>query len=151
MSVGQRQIIALARAIVRNSKLLILDEGMPMLALIIEVRKCLLLIIKIKQHLPLVRLFILLLRFVLLKYLFVDHKTDSIIQESLRNELGSDVTVLTVAHRLQTIMDADKIVCFKDLLHSRLFLLTTLHLFQMVLDEGKIVRNLSNFLLSECC
>ena len=28
MSVGQRQIIALARAIVRSSKLLILDEGM---------------------------------------------------------------------------------------------------------------------------
>lgn len=42
----------------------------------------------------------------------VDHKTDSIIQSSLRNELGSDVTVLTVAHRLQTIMDADKIVSF---------------------------------------
>lgn len=42
--------------------------------------------------------------------LSTDHKTDAIIQASLRNELGSDVTVLTVAHRLQTIMDADKIV-----------------------------------------
>lgn len=40
----------------------------------------------------------------------LDHKTDSIIQSSLRNELGSDVTILTIAHRLQTIMDADKIV-----------------------------------------
>ena len=39
-----------------------------------------------------------------------DYKTDSIIQSSLRNELGKDVTLLTVAHRLQTIMDADKIV-----------------------------------------
>jgi len=29
LSVGQRQIIALARAMVRNSKLLILDEGRP--------------------------------------------------------------------------------------------------------------------------
>ncbi|KAF8058246.1 hypothetical protein FPV67DRAFT_1565726 [Lyophyllum atratum] len=67
LSVGQRQILALARAIVRGSKLLILDE---------------------------------------------DYKTDSIIQTSLRQELRGDVTLITVAHRLQTIMDADKIVEF---------------------------------------
>ncbi|KAF9553875.1 multidrug resistance-associated ABC transporter [Agrocybe pediades] len=65
LSVGQRQIIALARAMVRGSKLLILDE---------------------------------------------DYKTDSIIQNTLRTELGGDVTVITVAHRLQTIMDSDKIM-----------------------------------------
>lgn len=40
----------------------------------------------------------------------VDYETDAIIQRSLREELGRDVTVLTVAHRLQSIMDADKIV-----------------------------------------
>ena len=40
----------------------------------------------------------------------LDFATDSIIQSSLRSELGSDVTLLTVAHRLQTIMDSDKIV-----------------------------------------
>lgn len=39
-----------------------------------------------------------------------DYETDSIIQTSLRTELGKDVTLLTVAHRLQTIMDSDKIV-----------------------------------------
>ena len=39
-----------------------------------------------------------------------DYETDTIIQTSLRTELGKDVTLLTVAHRLQTIMDADKIV-----------------------------------------
>lgn len=39
-----------------------------------------------------------------------DHKTDTAIQESLRHSLGSDVTVMIVAHRLQTVMDADKIV-----------------------------------------
>ncbi|KZV76922.1 P-loop containing nucleoside triphosphate hydrolase protein [Peniophora sp. CONT] len=78
MSVGQRQILALARALVRGSKLLILDEATSS----------------------------------------IDYETDTIIQKSLRNELGGDVTLLTVAHRLQTIMDADKI---------------------MVLDAGRIV------------
>ncbi|KAJ7211367.1 hypothetical protein GGX14DRAFT_534690 [Mycena pura] len=48
----------------------------------------------------------------------IDYQTDTIIQASLRNELKSDVTVITVAHRLQTILDSDKI---------------------MVLDEGRIV------------
>ncbi|KAI0633842.1 multidrug resistance-associated ABC transporter [Trametes polyzona] len=78
LSVGQRQIIALARAIVRRSKLLILDEATSA----------------------------------------IDYATDNIIQKSLREELGRDVTVLTVAHRLQSIMDADRI---------------------MVLDAGRIV------------
>lgn len=46
----------------------------------------------------------------------IDHKTDSVIQTSLREELGRDVTVLVVAHRLQTVMDADKIVsCFPSI------------------------------------
>ncbi|OCH87310.1 P-loop containing nucleoside triphosphate hydrolase protein [Obba rivulosa] len=78
LSVGQRQILALARAIVRQSKLLILDEATSA----------------------------------------IDFATDAVIQQSLRHELGRDVTLLTVAHRLQTIMDADKI---------------------MVLDAGRIV------------
>ncbi|KAJ7486164.1 hypothetical protein B0H11DRAFT_2157316 [Mycena galericulata] len=77
LSVGQRQIFALARAIVRKSKILILDEATSA----------------------------------------IDYKTDSIIQTSLRQELH-DVSLITVAHRLQTIMDADKI---------------------MVLDAGNIV------------
>lgn len=40
----------------------------------------------------------------------LDYETDTVIQSSLRKELDKDVTLLTVAHRLQTIMDADKIV-----------------------------------------
>lgn len=40
----------------------------------------------------------------------IDYKTDTVIQSSLRNELKGDVTLITVAHRLQTIMDADRIV-----------------------------------------
>ncbi|KAI0351013.1 multidrug resistance-associated ABC transporter [Trametes cingulata] len=78
LSVGQRQILALARAMVRRSKLLILDEATSA----------------------------------------IDYETDTIIQNTLRTELGRDVTVLTVAHRLQSIMEADKI---------------------MVLDAGRIV------------
>lgn len=39
-----------------------------------------------------------------------DYATDAVIQESLRQELDKGVTLLTVAHRLQTIMDSDKIV-----------------------------------------
>jgi len=78
LSVGQRQILALARAILRGSKLLILDEATSA----------------------------------------IDYKTDEVIQSSLRRQLGNDTSLITVAHRLQTIMDADKII---------------------VLDAGKIV------------
>ncbi|KAF8309572.1 P-loop containing nucleoside triphosphate hydrolase protein [Clavulina sp. PMI_390] len=68
-SVGQRQIIALARALVRRSKLLILDEATASL----------------------------------------DHATDNLVQETLKTEF-SDVTLITVAHRLETVMNADKIM-----------------------------------------
>lgn len=43
-----------------------------------------------------------------------DYKTDTIIQTSLRNELKGDVTLITVAHRLQTIIDADKVVSHRS-------------------------------------
>lgn len=65
----------------------------------------------------------------------IDYETDTVIQESLRKEVAKDVTLLTVAHRLQTIMDADKIVSL--LLHSSVQHCQLSR--QMVLDAGRIV------------
>ncbi|KAF5323760.1 hypothetical protein D9619_012892 [Psilocybe cf. subviscida] len=70
VSVGERQIIALARAFVRHSKILILDEATSA----------------------------------------IDYKTDATIQRTLRQKLPTDVTVITIAHRLRTIMDSDRIL-----------------------------------------
>jgi hypothetical protein len=65
-----------------------------------------------------------------------------VIQGSLRKELPKDVTVLTVAHRLRTIMDSDRIVrpggsqAKEGFTHG-------LHFTQMVLDAGRLVGGIS--------
>lgn len=44
----------------------------------------------------------------------VDVETDSLLQSTLRSSMFQDRTIITIAHRINTILDSDKIVVLQQ-------------------------------------
>jgi len=114
-SVGQRQLVCLARAILRRNRILILDEATAN----------------------------------------VDPHTDSLIQKTIRTKF-TDCTVLTVAHRLNTIVDSDRVLVMEagimvEFDHPHILLQNKDgHFYNMVQETGHIMAEQLSRIAHEC-
>ncbi|KAF1388604.1 hypothetical protein PFLUV_G00092020 [Perca fluviatilis] len=102
LSLGQRQLLCLARALLRKTRILVLDEATAA----------------------------------------VDLKTDQLIQSTIRSQFG-DCTVLTIAHRLNTIMDYTRVVvmdrgCISEMDSPSQLLRQQTHFYQMCVEAGLV-------------
>ena len=73
LSVGEKQLICITRAILRRSKIIIMDEATAS----------------------------------------IDYQTEEIIQKTI-TELMADSTVLTIAHRIKTILNCDRVLALDN-------------------------------------
>ncbi|XP_040014052.1 multidrug resistance-associated protein 1-like [Xiphias gladius] len=100
LSLGQRQLLCLARALLRKTRILVLDEATAA----------------------------------------VDLKTDQLIQSTIRTQFD-DCTVLTIAHRLNTIMDYTRVIvmdrgCIAEMDSPSQLIRLQGHFYQMCLEAG---------------